>query len=324
MSLIDKRVHAKPVEYPKFVEFMEAMQHSYWLFSEYNYTEDVQDFRTKVTEVERNAIKNCMIAISQVEISVKLFWAKLYDWFPKPEVLDMGIAFAESEIRHKWAYSHLIEILGLNEEFEKISEIPAINDRVKFLDKYLVVPKDKDYKRFVKALVIFSLFTEHISLFSQFLIIKSFNKEKNLFKGISNAISSTRSEEQLHGQGGIYLTTVLREEFPEWFDDEFEASIIEACQKAFKAEQKMLDWIFEAGELDFLPRAVVEEFIKDRFNQDLVQIGLDPMFVIDQELLAPTDWFTVETLATPHFDFFSKRPTNYSLRTKSITEDDLF
>lgn len=322
--LTDKRVNIKPVEYPEFVKYKDAMQQSYWLVTEYNYTEDIQDFHTRVNDAERGAIKNSMLAIAQVEVAVKLFWSKLYDWFPKPEISDMGVSFAEAEVRHKDAYSHLLELLGLNKEFEEIYEIPAVIDRMTFLDKYLVVPKDKDYKKFLKALILFSLFTEHVSLFSQFLIIKAFHKERNLFRGMSNAISATRAEEQLHGAAGIYLTNLLREEFPEWFDEELEEHIRIACEKAMKAEIKILDWIFEAGELDFLPRKTVEEFIKNRFNQDLTQIGFQTIFDVDESEVRKTLWFEEETLSSTHFDFFASRPTNYSLRTKSITEDDLF
>ena len=45
---------------------------------------------------------------------------------------------------------------------------------------------------YTKSVLLFSLFIEHVSLFSQFLIMMSFNKDKNLFKGISNVVESTR------------------------------------------------------------------------------------------------------------------------------------
>ena len=37
---------------------------------------------------------------------------------------------------------------------------------------------------YTKSVLLFSLFIEHVSLFSQFLIMMSFNKERNIFKGI--------------------------------------------------------------------------------------------------------------------------------------------
>ena len=43
----------------------------------------------------------------------------------------------------------------------------------------------------------------------------------------------------------------------------------ETCKEAFLSESKLIDWIFEKGELDFLPKNVIKEFIKNRFNNSL-------------------------------------------------------
>ena len=96
------------------------------------------------------------------------------------------------------------------------------------------------------------------------------------------------------------------------------------CQQAFESESRIVDWIFEDGELDFLPKAVVNEFIKDRFNQSLQNIDIEPIFEVDQDLLAETEWFDEEIIGTKHVDFFVKRSINYSKKSKSITGDDLF
>ena len=90
-------------------------------------------------------------------------------------------------------------------------------------------------------------------------------------------------------------------------------------------EQKaIIDWIFEEGELDFLPKIQVKEFIKDRFNRSLESIGVKKVFKTDPKILDETEWFNDEIIGTKHGDFFVKRSINYSKRTQSITADDLF
>ena len=96
------------------------------------------------------------------------------------------------------------------------------------------------------------------------------------------------------------------------------------CLESFESESKIVDWIFEKGEIDFLPKAVVNEFIKNRFNNSLESIGIDKIFEVDEKLLAETEWFDDEIIGTKHGDFFVKRSINYSKRTQSITSDDLF
>lgn len=146
-----------------------------------------------------------MLAISQVEVNVKRFWGELYRYFPKPEMDDVGGTFAESEVRHKDAYSFLLEKLGLNEMFSQIHEIEPLMNRIRYMESFM---KDKDAGKgeFVLSLVLFSLFVEHISLFGQFIIMMSFNKHKNLFKGISNAVEATSKEEEIHGKFELRYT----------------------------------------------------------------------------------------------------------------------
>ena len=323
-SIFKKRVNIKPYEYPGLLGFKDAIRHSYWIHSEFNFTSDIQDFNTRVNKAEKSVLTKTMLAVSQIEVNVKRYWGNLYNHFPKPEIDDVGGTFAESEVRHKDAYSFLLEKLGLNKDFEGIYEIPAIIDRVNYLES-IMGKKDKSEKDVILTLILFSLFIEHISLFGQFLIIMSFNKEKNLFKGISNVVEATSKEEQIHGDFGIELYKIIKDEKPEIFDEEFYKELEKVSRKALKAEQKVLDWIYEEGDLDFIPKATILNYMHDRFNKSLTILGAKPIVEnIDKDLLEKTAWFDLELKATKGNDFFVKRSINYSKRTKTITKDDLF
>ncbi len=323
-DIFEKRISLKPYEYPELYEYVPAIRHSYWIHTEFNFTSDIQDFKTRLNTVERSALKNAMLAISQIEVSVKSFWGDLYHRMPKPEIGAVGSTFAESEVRHADAYSHLLEILGLNKEFKALKKKPVIMKRVQYLETALRNSKSDNDKDYAESVLLFSLFIEHVSLFSQFLIIMAFNKHKNMFKGISNVVEATSKEEQIHGDFGIDLIKILQHEHPEWFTPEYHENIQRLCRDAFDAEGDLVDWIFEAGELDFLPKNVINEFLKSRFNKSLESIGIEKVFEVDDALLVETEWFDDEIIGTKHGDFFVKRSVNYSKRTQSITSDDLF
>ncbi|KJD35208.1 ribonucleotide reductase [Tamlana sedimentorum] len=323
-NIFEKRINLKPYEYPALNEYVDAIRHSYWIHSEFNFTSDIQDFKTRLTVVEQNAIKNTMLAISQIEVAVKTFWGDIYQKMPKPEIGSVGSTFAESEVRHHDAYSHLLEILGLNNEFKNLKKKPVVMQRVHFLETALKNAKSEDNQEYAESILLFSLFIEHVSLFSQFLIIMAFNKHKNMLKGISNVVEATSKEEQIHGDFGIDIIRIIKDENPTWFGEAHNTKVQELCKQAFESESKIVDWIFEAGELDFLPKDVINEFIKNRFNNSLQSIGIDKIFEIDESLIAQTEWFDDEIIGTKHGDFFVKRSINYSKRTKSITSDDLF
>ncbi|HEA21305.1 hypothetical protein LCGC14_1560550 [marine sediment metagenome] len=323
-NIFEKRINLKPYEYPELYEYVPAIRHSYWIHSEFNFTSDIQDFKASLSEVERSAIKNTMLAISQIEVAVKSFWGDIHHKMPKPEIGSVGATFAESEVRHADAYSHLLEILGLNQEFKNLKKKPVMMKRVQYLETALKNSKSEDNREYAESILLFSLFIEHVSLFSQFLIIMAFNKHKNVLKGISNVVEATSKEEQIHGDFGIDIIKIIKNENPDWFDVEHSLMIQQMCTDAFTAESKIVDWIFEKGEVDFLPKAVINEFIKSRFNNSLASIGVAKVFDIDESLLNETEWFDDEIIGTKHGDFFVKRSINYSKRTQSITSDDLF
>jgi len=254
--LTEPRTNLRPAEYPEFLAYRDAIRHSYWLHTEYNLTDDVHDFRTRATPVERSAIRNTLLAIAQVEVAVKTFWGDLMHRYPKPEVGAVGFTFAESEVRHQDAYAHLLEVLGLNAEFERLEEFPALRARVRVLEEHLKRPRsydpEADGREHALGVLLFAAFVEHASLFAQFLIMKAFDRERNRFKGVANIVEATSKEEQIHAMFGYKLVEVLRHENPHWFDAAFEARVLAACRDARAAEAAILDWIFEAGELDFL------------------------------------------------------------------------
>lgn len=323
-DIFKHRLNLKPYEYPQMIEYQHAIQHSYWLHTEFNYTSDIQDFKVNVSDKERNAIKNAMLAIAQVEVAVKNFWGDLHNRMPKPEIGAVGATFSANEVIHHDAYSHLLEVLGLNDEFKYIQEIPALSRRVNHLTQATKYAKTESDRDFTISLILFSLFIEHVSLFSQFLIIMSFNKHRNIFKGISNVIEATSKEEQIHGLFGIELVNTIRDEHPEWFDSDMKNKVYEACKNSFESEMEVIDWIYEDGDLDFLPKEVVKEFIKDRLNNSLRDTGFNPMFDINEELVEQTEWFNDEILSTKHVDFFVKRSVNYTKRSQSFDASDLF
>ncbi len=323
-DIFKKRTPLKPYEYPELYDYDSAIRHSYWIHTEFNFVGDVQDFKVNVSDAERSVITNAMLAIAQIEVAVKTFWGDIYKKLPKPEIGAVGATFAESEVRHTDAYAHLLELLGLNEIFQSIGDIPALMNRVRYLDKALAHARSEDNKEYSQSILLFSLFIEHVSLFSQFLVIMSFNKYKNLFKGISNAVEATSKEEQIHGLFGIDLITIIKEEHPDWFDEVFAEQVTAVCKEAYESEKQVVEWIFEKGEPGFISKEVVLEFIKGRFNKSLQSIGIAKPFDTDEEFLSKSEWFYDEVIATKHGDFFNKKSINYNKKSKSITSDDLF
>ena len=145
-----------------------------------------------------------------------------------------------------------------------------------------------------------------------------------MLKGISNVVEATSKEEQIHGNFGTDLIQIIKAENPKWFNDTHKDNVRSLCKQAYKAEAEIIDWIYAEGDLDFMPKAQVKEFVKNRFNNSLTSIDIESVFEIDEALIAKTEWFDDEIIGTKHGDFFVKRSINYNKRSKSVTSDDLF
>ena len=197
----------------------------------------------------------------------------MYKFIPKPEIDDVGGTFAESEVRHKDAYSFLLEQLGLNHEFENIKNIEVLKKRIDYLEDFQS-GKTANTEGFVASLILFSLFVEHISLFGQFLILMSYNKEKNLFKGLSNIVEATSKEEEIHGKFGIALYHIIKKENPEMFDDEFNNTLLRLAKKAQSAAIGSIDWIYVIGHLVFIHKETIKNYIINSFNRSMSLLDL--------------------------------------------------
>lgn len=324
MGLFDKRVQYKPFEYPEILKFSEAINKSFWVHSEVDFTADVQDFHAHLTEAEQNAVKNSLLSIAQIEVAVKSFWGNLYNHFPKPELNGLGATFAECEFRHSEAYSRLLEVLGYNNQFESLVEVPVVKERIQYLSSALQNAKSADKKEYTVSLILFSLLIENVSLFSQFAIILAFTRFKGLMKNVSNIIAWTSVDEQIHANAGIFLINKLKEEYPGIFTQETIEHVREVVKQSIVTEGKMLDWIFGAGEIDIINKHNLTNFMKYRADESLKQIGIEPVFNVSAKDNAAMMWFEEEVFSNSLDDFFAKRPVEYTKFDKSISAHDLF
>lgn len=316
-NLFNKRINYKPFEYPEVMDFVEAINKSYWVHSEVDFTADIQDFQTELSPKEQEVIKRSLLGIAQVEVGVKSFWGDLYNHFPKPEMNGLGATFAESEFRHSEAYARLLEVLGYNEEFEKLVEVPVFKERLALIEKNLKGDGD-----IVSKLLFFTIVIENASLFSQFANILSFTRFKGLMKNTSNIIAWTSIDEQTHANAGIYLLNKLREEGS--FHDGIEKEVGYFVQTYMYYESQLLDWVYEEGELDFFTKKDMLNFMKYRIDESMVKIGFEKIFNVTSDEYKPMKWFEEDVFANELDDFFAKRPTAYTKHDKSITKNDLF
>lgn len=324
MSIFDKRINYKPFEYPGVLQYTEAINKSFWVHSEIDFTADVHDFHSDLKDHEQQVIERSLLAIAQIEVAVKSFWGNLYHHFPKPEFNGLGSTFAECEFRHSEAYSRLLDVLGYTGAFEKVIETPVIRKRIDYLSDALANTQSSDKKKYMFSLILFSILIENVSLFSQFAIILSFTRFRGVMKNISNIIAWTSIDEQIHANAGIYIVNQVRSEFPDLLDTQAIDELRSIVTESIEVESEILDWIFEDGEIEHVSKDNLLNFMKFRVDDSLEKIGMDRIYQVSNSSYQPMVWFEEEVFANSLDDFFAKRPVEYTKHDKSITAADLF
>ena len=326
MGLFDQQVSRKPNNYPETQQFIDAMWAGFWTSNEFSFKSDYAQFKTQLTDEEREVVVRTLSAIGQIEVAVKTFWAKLGEQLPHPAIKDLGYVMANSEVIHNIAYEKLLTVLGLEHVFEENLKKDVVANRVKYLQKYLEKKYKDDRKQYVYAICLFTLFVENVSLFSQFYTIMHFNRFDNVLKDVAQQIQYTRNEEMLHAQVGIYLINKLKEEYPDLFDEELMNRIKEECQAAYEAECKVIDWILQGYTNKHLSQDILKAYIKRRINDSMELIRFPKLEESEKEkeLIKQTLWMEEETLGSNMTDFFHKRPVEYAKNNKSFDLEDIF
>ena len=322
--IFQEQLSRKPDHYPWAQEFIEAMHNGFWTDKEFSFTSDIQDFNVNLSPKERDMIIRTLSAIGQIEVAVKKFWSKLGDNLPHPSLTDLGYVMANIEVIHNNAYERLLKVLGLEDVFEENLKLDFIEGRVKYLRKYNHKFYKDSKKQYVYSIILFTLFVENVSLFSQFYIINWFNRYRNVLKDTGQQVKYTRNEENIHALAGIKIINTIRSEYPELFDEELEQRIKHEAKEAFVAESKIVDWMVNGFDEKGLNANILKEFIKNRINDSLEKIGFEPAFDVETSILEDTMWFEEELMGNNATDFFHSRPVEYSKNSQTFDADDLF
>lgn len=322
--IFDEQISRKPNHYPWTDKFIEAMHNGFWTDKEFNFSSDIQDFKVNLSEKEKEIIIRTLSAIGQIEIAVKTFWAKLGENLPHPSLSDLGYVMANVEVIHNNAYERLISVLGLENVFEENLKLGWIEGRVKYLRKYTHRFYKDSKKQYLYALILFTLFVENVSLFSQFYIINWFSRYRNVLKDTDQQVRYTRNEENIHALVGIKIVNTIREEYPDLFDEELTEKILKEAKEAFESESAIIDWMINGIQEEGLNAVTLKEFVKNRINNSLEQIGFPQVFEVDKGILSTTMWFEEELLGNNMTDFFHSKDTGYAKKNQCFDESELF
>lgn len=299
------------VHYPQFVEFSRTqLEKCFWTPDEIAMEKDKQDLLVNMTEAEQHAITTALKLFVKYEIFVGTeYWlTRVMNKFPRPEIQRMASVFGMMELAvHAPFYNKLNEVLGLNtdEFYTDYVNDPVLNNRMEFLSS--VVDCEDD----LLSLAAFSI-TEGAILFSSFALFKNFQSNgNNLISNTVQGINQSVIDEGLHQQAGAALFRQALKESklkPEQLDT-LNANIEVFANVILEHEERIIDMLFEKGNLRGITKDQMKNFVAHRINICLDALGMDQQFKVVDDFIA--SWFYGGVQQFQSHDFFAKLGREY-------------
>ncbi len=306
MSLLNFSKTYKPFLYPWAVDLAKKHEEIHWIEDEAELSEDVQDWKTKLTESEKEFITHVLRLFTQSDVQVgENYHELLIPRFKNNEVRNMLSSFAAREAVHQRAYALLNDTLGLpDEDFHKFLDYKAMADKIDFMKEGNVT----SHTGLALALAQ-SVFNEGMSVFASFVMLLNFQRFGKM-KGMATIVEWSIRDETIHVQGNSKLFRTFCEEHPRVVNDELKSKIYNMAENAVSLEDKFIDLAFRGNDVQGLTKKEVRAYIRHIADRRLLQLGLKPLFNQKDNPLPWLDWVLN---GASHDNFFEKRVTEYSV-----------
>jgi len=319
MSLTEEKGTLYPLTYPWAFEYWEKQQAVHWLPKESPLGDDVQDYKHKLTDAERNLVTQIFRLFTKSDEEIANCYHKYYKkFFKATEVQMMLTAFENMETVHIVTYSHLLKTLGLPEvEFLAFQQYDEMKAKLDWLHSF----NPESPIEIAESLAAFSGATEGMSLFASFAILLNFPRHNKL-RGMGDLITWSARDESLHCEGIAALFHTYLAEHPEIDRKALEKRIYKVFQQAVANEDKFIDLAFEMGPVEGLSAEEVKKYIRFVANIRLAQLGYKPLFEVTKN---PLPWLTNMLNGAEYGNFFESRVTDYSkAQTEGEWDEDAY
>lgn len=301
------------VDYPQAVEFTNKQLKIFWLPDEIKVEKDVQDILVNMTPAEKHGVITTLrlFTLYELKAGAEYWGGRFMRLFPRPELMRMASTFSMFELAvHKPFYNKINELLHLNTDEFYLSYVddPVLADRMAFIDE--IVGGDDP----LMSLAGFSM-VEGAVLYSSFAFLKHFqSKGKNKLNNVVRGINFSVRDENLHSMGGAWAFKQLLEEISPGQDymAQLEAKIMAVAHRLFDHEHRIVDMIFEKGDIEGITKEQMQTFVKSRLNVCLSQLGMAPAFNVDPEEDRVSAWFYRGINNYGYNDFFAGAGKEYN------------
>jgi ribonucleoside-diphosphate reductase beta chain len=304
LKITDKRESFKPFNYQWAYDAWLQSEQMHWLPGEVPMLEDVNDWKNKLSQPEKDFLTHIFRFFTQGDIDVAGAYVDVYlPAFPQPEVRMMLSSFTAREAIHVAAYSHLIETLGLPEvTYNEFLDYEVMKSKHDYANDFLAQDKSP-----AEQIAVFSAFTEGMQLFSSFVMLLNFSRWGKM-KGMGQIISWSIADESHHAENMIKLFREYIKENKEQWNDETKGKIYSIAEEMVSLEDRFIDLAFGLNTMQGLTKEEVKLYIRYIADRRLISLGMKGIFKVKKNPLPWVDGM----LGVQHTNFFEQKVTDYA------------
>lgn len=309
----------RPMKYPDFYEMYKNAIKNTWTVEEVDFSTDVMDLRSKMTEAERHLISRLVafFATGDSIVSNNLV-LNLYKHINSPEARMYLSRQLFEEAVHVQFYLTLLDTYipdhkEREQAFAAVENIPSIQKKAEFCFKWIDTIDNlqelntKDERRqFLLNLICFAACIEGLFFFAAFAYVY-FLRSKGLLHGLAAGTNWVFRDESAHMAFAFDVVKTVRSEEPELFDDKMVSDVTAMLNEAVECEMQFAEDILSGG-VAGLSVADMRQYLQFVADQRLTMLGI-PKIYGAKNPFSFMDLQDVQELA----NFFERRVSAYQV-----------
>ncbi|MDY7233301.1 ribonucleotide-diphosphate reductase subunit beta [Hyalangium rubrum] len=309
----------RPMSYPAFFEMYRNAIKNTWTVEEVDFSTDLVDLRSKMTEAERHLIHRLVAFFATGDSIVgNNLVLNLYKHVNAPEARMYLSRQLYEEALHVQFYLTLLDTYVPDpadraKAFAAIDNIPSIQRKARFCLKWMDSINDltelktkEDRRRFLLNLICFAGCIEGLFFFAAFAYVY-FLRSKGLLNGLAAGTNWVFRDESAHMAFAFEAIKVARKEEPDLFDARMQADVIEMVREAVECETLFAQDLLSGG-VAGLSVQEMRQYLEYVADQRLMMLGMSPIYRVKNSL-SFMDLQDVQELT----NFFERRVSSYQV-----------
>ncbi|WP_375743933.1 ribonucleotide-diphosphate reductase subunit beta [Corallococcus interemptor] len=309
----------RPMAYPVFFEMYRNAIKNTWTVEEIDFSTDLVDLRSKMTDAERHLIHRLVAFFATGDSIVgNNLVLNLYKHLNAPEARMYLSRQLYEEALHVQFYLTLLDTYVPDpaeraKAFAAVDNIPSIQRKARFCMKWMdsiqaldQIRSRSDRRQFLLNLICFAGCIEGLFFFAAFAYVY-FLRSKGLLNGLAAGTNWVFRDESAHMAFAFEAIQTARKEEPDLFDASLEKDVVQMMRDAVECETQFAQDLLSGGVMG-LSVQEMRGYLEYVADQRLQMLGMAPIFHTKNPLHF-MDLQDVQELT----NFFERRVSSYQV-----------